>query len=449
MRSGRWARRLRGELAIGIEVGQRLDRHRPAHRLAEPRLVPGRHVPWLLLVRRHLGALVEERLVDQLGRDAGHAGAEHAGHRQRVVRVAAEHLEQVGERGVLVLVVVEGADPGVGVAQAGAHALAHHEALPEWAERLREHVGGVAPSPCREPLAERGIAEPGVVVAHVSPPRVRGHPPMPSDRYCSQSQGSRLQAGTQRRACRSCPSGCAGSRRRSGSPWGTCSPASDSRHHAIEWLGIVGARPAASCTRATSRSPISWSGRPTQATSATSGWRASTCSTSAGIDVDAARHDHVGEAVGDEHEPVVVDVADLAEREHARGEVGVGGLLRVALVDDAAARWCRGSTAGPRCSAGSSLPSSSTTSASNGGTARPTEPGWASQSVELIEHTVPDSVPPYDSDSTGPHHSIIARLTSIGHLPPGVGDLPQRRHVVAVANVVRAGRGSARSGWAP
>jgi hypothetical protein len=72
----------------------------------------------------------------------------------------------------------------------------------------------------------------------------------------------------------------------------------------------------------------------------------------------------------------------------------------------------------PSVPGGSSRPSSSTTKPSNGGTARPTEPGWASQSVELIEHTVPDSVPPYDSDSTGPHQSIIARLTSTGQVPP-------------------------------
>ena len=167
------------------------------------------------------------------------------------------------------------------------------------------------------------------------------------------------------------------------------------------------------------------------------------------VDVDAAGHDHVGEAVGDEDEPVVVDVADLAEREHAGGEVGVGGLLRVAFVHDAAAGGVAEVQPALGVRAAARRRRRRRRAPRTAGRRCPTEPGWASQSVELIEHTVPDSVPPYDSDSTGPHHSIIARLTSIGHLPPGVRDLPQRRHVVPVAHVVRQRQAAARSGSAP
>ena len=109
-RSGRWARRPRASSRSASSSGSDSADIAHAHRLAELGLVLGRHVPRLLLVRRNVVALVEERLVDHLRRDAGHARAEHAGHRQRVVRVAAEHLEQIGKRWVLELVVVEGAD---------------------------------------------------------------------------------------------------------------------------------------------------------------------------------------------------------------------------------------------------------------------------------------------------------------------------------------------------
>ena len=51
------------------------------------------------------------------------------------------------------------------------------------------------------------------------------------------------------------------------------------------------------------------------------------------VDVHASGHDQVAEAIGDVHEPVVGDVADLAQREHARAEVRPGRLLGVAGVD--------------------------------------------------------------------------------------------------------------------
>ncbi len=180
------------EFLVGVEIRQRVGRHRPGHGLAEPRLVLRRVVPRLVFVRRDLVTLVEERRVDHLGRRAGHAGPEHAGQRERVVRIAAEHLEQIGQRRILELVVVERADGDVGVAQAGAHPLAHHEGLAERAERIGEHIGGVPAGPRREPFAEFGVAEPGVVSAQDLPPR-------------------RWPSGP---SCRPCPSGCAGSPRR-------------------------------------------------------------------------------------------------------------------------------------------------------------------------------------------------------------------------------------------
>ena len=263
---------------------------------------------------------------------------------------------------------------------------------------------------------------------------------------------SRFSGPSRSVACRSCPSGCAGSpstttsflralvaRQRFPAPRDSSAVTASTSSVASGRAGPGRPDVRPSRRRAT----------PMHATSATSGWRCEHLLGLGRVDVDATGHDHVGEAVGDEHEPVVVDVADLAEREHAGRDVGFGGLHAGRPRTRCRDRWCRGSTAGLRRPRGSSTPSSSTTSASNGGTARPTDPGWASQSVELIEHTVPDSVPPYDSDSTGPHHSIIARLTSIGHLPPGVRHLADRRHVVAVAHVVRQRQAAARSGSAP
>ena len=103
-----------------------------------------RLVPVLRLVRRDLVTIVEERLVDQLGCGTRHPCAEHAGERQRVVRVAAEQLPQLGPVRILVLVEVERADPDVSVAEPGRHPLAHHEGLAERAERFGEHIGRVA-----------------------------------------------------------------------------------------------------------------------------------------------------------------------------------------------------------------------------------------------------------------------------------------------------------------
>ena len=53
------------------------------------------------------------------------------------------------------------------------------------------------------------------------------------------------------------------------------------------------------------------------------------------VDVDAAGHHHVAEAVGDVNVAFLIHVGDFAEGEHARGDVGGGGLLRVVMVDDA------------------------------------------------------------------------------------------------------------------
>jgi hypothetical protein len=65
--------------------------------LGEHRLVLRRLVPVLCLVRRHVGTVVEERLVDELRGHPGHAGPEQSGQRQRVVEVPAavgEHLQR-------------------------------------------------------------------------------------------------------------------------------------------------------------------------------------------------------------------------------------------------------------------------------------------------------------------------------------------------------------------
>ena len=183
-------------------------------------------------------------------------------------------------------------------------------------------------------------------------------------------------------------------RRRCRPSAGTCSrPAArgtrrSARRHAAGRPRSVGT------TSAFTSSPMSAFGTPITATSATCGCSMSTCSASAGIDVDAARDDHVGEAVGDVHEPVVGDVADLAEREHARAEVGLGRLLRVAGVDDAPARSRPRSTAGPRSRPAPPCRRRRRRSARNGGTARPTEPGCSSHSALEIVHVVPTSVAP-------------------------------------------------------
>ena len=54
------------------------------------------------------------------------------------------------------------------------------------------------------------------------------------------------------------------------------------------------------------------------------------------VEVHPAGHDHVGDPVGDEDVAVGVDVADVAEGEDARCEIGLGRLLRVGVVARAA-----------------------------------------------------------------------------------------------------------------
>ena len=54
----------------------------------------------------------------------------------------------------------------------------------------------------------------------------------------------------------------------------------------------------------------------------------------------------------------------------------------------------------------------------NGSMARPTLPGCSSHSSLVMVQVVPTSLAPYASQKIGPHQSIIARLTSIGHLAP-------------------------------
>ena len=55
------------------------------------------------------------------------------------------------------------------------------------------------------------------------------------------------------------------------------------------------------------------------------------------IDVDAARHDHVGHAIGDEEIARIIDIAHFAQGEDAGRDMGGGGLFRVAAIDDAMA----------------------------------------------------------------------------------------------------------------
>ena len=153
-RFGRLARSERASSRSASSSGSDGRRHRPRHRFAELGLGGRRHVPRLLLVRRHHVASVEERLVDHLRRGPGHPGAQDAGQRERVVDVAAEHLEQVRRVGFLELVVLQRAERDVRVAQARGHAVQQHHALAEHAERVGEHVGGVAAGPCRKPFAE-------------------------------------------------------------------------------------------------------------------------------------------------------------------------------------------------------------------------------------------------------------------------------------------------------
>ena len=74
----------------------------------------------------------------------------------------------------------------------------------------------------------------------------------------------------------------------------------------------------ANCTTARTDSPISGCGTPMTATSCTDGVPDQHVLGLAGVDVHAARDDHVRHPVGQVHVAVVVDVADVAERHPAR-----------------------------------------------------------------------------------------------------------------------------------
>ena len=86
--------------------------------------------------------------------------------------------------------------------------------------------------------------------------------------------------------------------------------------------------PGLSSTTALTASPHFSSGTPITAQSCTAGWLQITCSTSLGIDVEAARDDHVLLAVGDVQVALGVDVADVAGVQPAVDD-GLGGLVRL------------------------------------------------------------------------------------------------------------------------
>ena len=73
---------------------------------------------------------------------------------------------------------------------------------------------------------------------------------------------------------------------------------------------------------------------PKTATSATAGCCGEHLLDLGGIDVHAARDDHVRRAIAEIDEAVGVHPADVAEREHAGFEIGARGLLGVAVVDE-------------------------------------------------------------------------------------------------------------------
>ena len=161
------------QFLVVVEKWECIGRHRPGHRLAELRLVLRRLVPVLRVIRRDLVTIVEERLVDHLRCGAGHPRTEHSGERQRVVRVAAEQLPQLGPVRILELVEVECADPDVSVAQPGGHALTHHEGLAERAERFGKYIGGVPTRPRRKAVVDLRIPEPAVVRTQAAPSTCR------------------------------------------------------------------------------------------------------------------------------------------------------------------------------------------------------------------------------------------------------------------------------------
>ena len=137
------------------------------------------------------------------------------------------------------------------------------------------------------------------------------------------------------------------------------------------------------------------------------------------VDVHAARDDHVGGPVGEEHEAVLVDVADVAHREGAGRKVGgVGLLLGLVVLEDLVGDQV----------VGVERADLARREALAVGVGREhlvardrlaTVPGLVEPRVESTRVNTPPSVLPQYSVSTGPHHSIILCLVvgAIGAAP--------------------------------
>ena len=160
-----------------------------------------------------------------------------------------------------------------------------------------------------------------------------------------------------------------------------------SRHHSTSSSRELRRRrrcPACSSTTATTISPHSSSGTPTTPTSPTAGMAEQHGLDLGRIDVDAAADDQVGAAVGEEQVAVVVDVADVAEREvvapvGARRSSRAPCSTRSGWPPAPSGRRCRSCPARPR------LPSSSRIRTWSGGFTLPTVPGFVSHSVGADE----------------------------------------------------------------
>ena len=156
------------------------------------------------------------------------------------------------------------------------------------------------------------------------------------------------------------------------------------------------------------------------------------------VEVHAAGHHHVREPVGDVDEAVVVDIADLAEGEHPRFEVGGPGLLRVVVVHDAPAGGV--AEIEPALGVGRHPPvvvihhqslERRHRAADRAGMSEPVLTGDGARRPHLGRPVGVDEdrAPPIDH---GPLHVV-------GAFGPGVRDQPHRRGVVAVADRGRQG----------
>jgi hypothetical protein len=156
--------------AIGGSVGPRIvreERHQPG---ADGRGALGVHVAGVRTVRRHVGVVAEEGLVDRLDGHPGDAHGQHAGDRHVDVHVAAEAADDLGPARRLELVGREQADPAEGVAPAGVPRVGAVRAPGERRHGLDEDLADVAAREHGKPLAAFVVADPDLASHEPSRP---------------------------------------------------------------------------------------------------------------------------------------------------------------------------------------------------------------------------------------------------------------------------------------